>query len=170
VKDAGTQEMIEESEMKLTIDGAELNVREGISVLNAAQENNITIPHLCSHPDLAPYGGCRLCIVEIDGMAGYPTACTTTALNGMVVRTNSQAVQEMRREVLQLMLSEHPASCLVCSEGEECSSFQGTIRKVGVTTGCRYCPNDGNCELQSVAKHVGLKELSLPIRYRGYSV
>jgi predicted molibdopterin-dependent oxidoreductase YjgC len=170
VKDAGTQEMIEESEMKLTIDGVELSVREGISVLNAAQENNITIPHLCSHPELAPYGGCRLCIVEIDGVAGYPTACTTTALNGMVIRTNSQAVREMRREVLQLMLSEHPASCLVCAEAEECASFQGTIRKVGITTGCRYCPNDGNCELQSVVDQVGLKELSLPINYRGYPV
>jgi predicted molibdopterin-dependent oxidoreductase YjgC len=162
--------MIEGPEMHLTIDGVELTAREGISVLNAAQDNNIAIPHLCSHPELAPYGGCRLCIVEIDGIAGFPTACTTTALDGMVVRTSTPAVQEMRREVLQLMLSEHPASCLVCAEGEECSPFQGTIRKVGVTTGCRYCPNDGNCELQDVVKLVGLKELSLPTSYKGRPV
>jgi NADH dehydrogenase/NADH:ubiquinone oxidoreductase subunit G len=162
--------MNEESEMRLTVDGVELTAREGASVLEAAQENNIAIPHLCSHRELAPYGGCRLCIVEIDGIAGFPTACTTLALNGMVVRTKSQAVQEMRRDVLQLMLSEHPASCLVCDEEEECSSFQGTIRKVGVTTGCRFCPNDGSCELQDVARQVGLKELSLPINYRGYPV
>lgn len=162
--------MIEGPEMHLTIDGVELTAREGISVLDTAQANNIAIPHLCSHPELVPYGGCRLCIVEIDGIAGYPTACTTTAVDGMIVHTCSQAVQEMRREVLQLMLSEHPASCLVCDEGEECSSFQGTIRKVGVTTGCRFCPNDSNCELQSVARQVGLKELSLPISYKGYPV
>jgi predicted molibdopterin-dependent oxidoreductase YjgC len=156
--------------MHLNINGVELTAREGISVLNAAQENNIAIPHLCSHPELTPYGGCRLCIVEIDGMPGYPTACTTAALDGMVVRTSTPAVQEMRREVLQLMLSEHPASCLVCTEAEDCSSFQGTIRKAGVTTGCRYCPNDANCELQEVAKLVGLKELSLPISYKGRPV
>ena len=156
--------------MHLTIDGVELNVREGTSVLNAAQDNNIAIPHLCSHSELAPYGGCRLCIVEIDGIAGYPTSCTTTALDGMVVRTSTPAVQEMRREVLQLMLSEHPASCLVCAEGEECASFQGTIRKAGVTTGCRYCPNDSNCELQNAVKLIGLKELSLPISYKGHPV
>lgn len=156
--------------MRLTIDGAELNVRDGISVLTAAQENNIYIPHLCFHPELSPYGGCRLCIVEVDGMPGYPTACTTPVSEGMVIQTSTTALQEMRREVLQLTLSEHPAACLVCSESEECSAFQGTIRKAGITTGCRYCPKDGGCELQSVAKTLGVEELSLPVNYRGLPV
>jgi NADH dehydrogenase/NADH:ubiquinone oxidoreductase subunit G len=157
-------------DIKFEIDGQTVEVERGTTVLRAARSIGIKIPTLCHDDKLEPYGGCRMCMVEIDGIPGYPTACTTTALNGMVVHTNSQAVQEMRREVLQLMLSEHPASCLVCGEAEECSAFQGTIRKVGVTTGCRFCPNDGNCELQSVVKQVGLKELSLPISYKGYPV
>ncbi len=156
--------------MKLTIDGAELSARDGSSVLDAARQNGIYIPHLCSHPELSPYGGCRLCLVEVDGVAGCPPACTTLVRDGMVVRTKTDAVQALRREVLQLMLSEHPASCLVCPEETECASFQGTIRKVGVTTGCRYCPGDGTCELQAVAKSLGVTELTLPIAYRNLPV
>jgi predicted molibdopterin-dependent oxidoreductase YjgC len=156
--------------MRLTIDGAELSARDGSSILDAARQNDIYIPHLCSHPELSPYGGCRLCLVEVDGTPGCPPACTTLVRDGMVVRTKTDAVQALRREVLQLMLSEHPASCLVCSEGTECASFQGTIRKVGVTTGCRYCPKDGVCELQAVAKSLGVTELTLPIAYRNLPV
>ena len=156
--------------MRLTIDGADLSARDGSSVLDAARQNDIYIPHLCSHPELSPYGGCRLCLVEVDGVPGCPPACTTLVRDGMVVRTKTDAVQALRREVLQLMLSEHPASCLVCPEGTECASFQGTIRKVGVTTGCRYCPKDGVCELQAVAKSLGVTELTLPIAYRDLPV
>jgi len=156
--------------MKLTIDGVELSAREGSSVLAAAQQNDIYIPHLCSHPELSPYGGCRLCLVEVDGMRGCPPACTIQASEGMVVHTQTDAVQSLRREVLQLMLSEHPAACLVCPEGVECATYQGTIRKVGVTTGCRYCPKDGVCELQAVAKSMGVTELELPTSYRNLPV
>ena len=156
--------------MKLTIDGVELSTHEGCSVLDAALENDIYIPHLCSHPDLLPYGGCRLCLVEVDGMPGCRPACTTEARAGMVIYTKTDAVQVLRREVLQLMLSEHPAACLVCTEAADCTSYQGTIRKVGVTTGCRYCPKDGVCELQAVAKSMGVTELALPTNYRGLPV
>jgi predicted molibdopterin-dependent oxidoreductase YjgC len=156
--------------MRLTIDGVALSARDGCSVLDAARENDIYIPHLCSHPELSPYGGCRLCLIEVDGMPGCPAACMIPARDGMVVRTKTDAVQALRREVLQLMLSEHPASCLVCPEGTECASFQGTIRKVGVTTGCRYCPKDGVCELQAVARSLGVTELALPIVYRNLPV
>ncbi len=156
--------------MKLTIDGAELSARDGSSVLEAAQQNGIYIPHLCAHPELAPYGGCRLCLVEVAGMPGCRPACTTEVREGMVVHTKTDTVQALRREVLQFMLSEHPSSCLVCPESAECMSYQGTIRKVGVTTGCRYCPKDGVCELQAVAKFVGVNELSLPTSYRDLPV
>jgi len=156
--------------MKLTIDDAEVSARNGASVLDAAQQNGIYIPHLCSHPELAPYGGCRLCLVEVAGMPGSRPACMTEAREGMVVHTKTDTIQALRREVLQLMLSEHPASCLVCPESTECISYQGTIRKVGVTTGCRYCPRDGVCELQAVAKSVGLAELAWPTSYRNLPV
>ena len=156
--------------MKLTIDGAELSARDGSSVLDAAQQNDIYIPHLCAHPELSPYGGCRLCLVEVEGMPGCPPACTTQASEGMVVHTKTDAVQTLRREILQLMLSVHPAACLVCPESVECASYQGTIRKVGVTTGCRYCPKDGVCELQAVTKSLGVTELTLPNSYRDLPV
>ena len=156
--------------MKLIIDDAELSARDGSSVLEAALQNDIYIPHLCAHPDLAPYGGCRLCLVEVAGMPGCRPACMTQAREGMVVHTRTDTVQALRREVLQLMLSEHPASCLVCPESVECTSYQGTIRKVGATTGCRYCPKDGVCELQAVVKSVGITELAYPINYRNLPV
>jgi formate dehydrogenase (NADP+) alpha subunit len=156
--------------MKLSIDGSELCAREGSSVLEAAQQNDVYIPHLCAHPELTPYGGCRLCLVEVAGMSGCRPACTTQACEGMVIHTKTDTVQALRREVLQLMLSEHPGSCLVCPESAECVSYQGTIRKVGVTTGCRFCPKDGVCELQAVVKSVGITELAFPINYRNLPV
>jgi formate dehydrogenase alpha subunit len=74
----------------------------------------------------------------------------------------------LRKEILKLILSEHPSSCLVCNERTECQDYQGTIRKAGVTTGCRFCPNDGQCELQDLVEKIGLTEMDYPIYYHGY--
>ena len=143
---------------------------EGVTVLRAAELNDINIPSLCSHKDLTPFGGCRMCLVEIEGMRGYPLACSTLAADGMKVLTDTATVREMRKEILQLILSEHPASCLICSEKEECQENQYTIRKAGVTTGCENCPNNGQCELQEVVEQVGITDIEYPIYYRGYEV
>ena len=141
---------------------------EGVTVHRAAELNDVYIPSLCSHKDLSPFGGCRLCMVEIEGMRGYPLSCTTIAQEGMKVLTDTPVLQELRKEILKLILSEHPSSCLVCDERTECKDYQGTIRKAGVTTGCRFCPNDGQCELQDVVEKIGLKEIDYPILYHGY--
>ena len=77
--------------IKLTIDGKNTVVEKGATVLQAAQAAGIYIPTLCYHPNLQPYGGCRLCIVEIENMRGLPTACTTPAADGMKVTTNTTA-------------------------------------------------------------------------------
>jgi formate dehydrogenase alpha subunit len=154
--------------LKMEIDHREVSFPEGVTVLRAAELNNIYIPSLCSHKDLSPFGGCRMCIVEIEGMRGYPLACSTIAQEGMKVLTDTAALRDMHKEILQLILSEHPSSCLVCSEAEECKQYQYTIRKTGVTTGCRYCPNDGQCELQDVVEKIGLTEINYPVYYRGY--
>jgi len=154
--------------LKMEIDHREVFFPEGKTVLRAAELNNIYIPSLCSHKDLSPFGGCRMCIVEIEGMRGYPLSCSTIAQEGMKVLTDTATLRDMRREILQLILSEHPSSCLVCSEAQECRQYQYTIRKTGVTTGCRYCPNDGQCELQTVVEKVGLTEIDYPVYYRGY--
>ena len=121
----------------LTIDGREVSARAGATVLEAALTNGIYIPNLCYHPDLEPYGGCRMCIVEIGGMKGYPTACTTEVSEGMEVRTDSAALKQARTDTLQLLLANHPTDCLACV-------------------------NNQRCELQKVAAYMGVTERTLP--------
>ncbi|MBN1388157.1 MAG: (2Fe-2S)-binding protein [Bacteroidales bacterium] len=156
--------------MKISIDNKSVEVSRQMTVLEAADQNGIYIPRLCAHPELIPYGGCRLCIVEIEGIKGYPTACTAMVEDGMIIRTNTNMLQQMRRDLLQLILSEHPAACLLCDNIEGCSMFQETIRKVGVTTGCRWCPKDKDCELQRIVESFDVHELSLPGLYRDLPV
>lgn len=153
---------------RLEIDHREVLFPEGVTVLRAAELNGVYIPSLCSHKDLSPFGGCRMCMVEIEGMRGHPLACSTVAVSGMKVLTDTAALRAMRKEILQLILSEHPSSCLVCTEQEGCRENQYTVRKAGVTTGCRYCPKDGQCELQKVVQHIGITDIEYPIIYRGY--
>jgi NADH dehydrogenase/NADH:ubiquinone oxidoreductase subunit G len=141
---------------------------EGVTVHRAAELNGVDIPSLCSHKDLSPFGGCRLCMVEIEGMRGYPLSCSTAAREGMKVLTDTATLGELRLDILKLILSEHPSSCLVCGERAECRDFQTTIRKTGVSTGCRFCPNDGQCELQDLVEKIGVTEIDYPINYHGY--
>lgn len=152
----------------IEIDHREVSCPEGVSVLRAAELNDVYIPSLCSHKDLSPFGGCRLCMVEIEGMRGYPLACSTIVQEGMKVLTETAALRDMRREILELILSEHPSSCLICGEREECLLNAATVRKSGVATGCRYCPNDGQCELQTVVEKLGVTDIHYPVYYRGY--
>ncbi|OGD19148.1 MAG: hypothetical protein A2W03_05950 [Candidatus Aminicenantes bacterium RBG_16_63_16] len=109
-----------------------------------------------------------MCIVEIEGKRGYPLACSTMAEEGMKASTETETLRELRKEILKLILSEHPSSCLVCDERTDCRDYQGTIRKAGVTTGCRFCPNDGQCELQVLVDKIGVTEIDYPILYHGY--
>jgi formate dehydrogenase alpha subunit len=150
----------------LTIDDKQVEAREGMTVLEAAKEAGIYIPTLCYHPSLTPYGGCRLCVVEIEKMRGFPTSCTTPASEGMVVRTNTPQLQELRRGVLELILCEHPHSCLDCWRRERCDPFDICLRNVSVTERCVLCPKNGQCELQKVADYIGIKESTLPYNYK----
>ena len=154
--------------LTMEINGKEVSFPEGVTVLRAAELNGVYIPSLCSHKDLSPFGSCRLCMVEIEGMRGYPLSCNTSATQGMKVLTDTVRLAELRKDILQLILSEHPSSCLVCGENDECKDYQGTIRKTGVTTGCRFCPNDLQCELQTLVEKLGVTEIEYPIYYHGY--
>jgi len=154
--------------LTMEIDHRPVTFPEGITVHRAAELNGIDIPSLCSHKDLSPFGGCRLCMVEIEGMRGYPLSCSTAAQEGMKVLTDTATLRDLRKEILKLILSEHPSSCLVCDERAECRDYQGTIRKAGVTTGCRFCPNDRQCELQDLVEKIGVTEIDFPIDYHGY--
>lgn len=159
--------------IELTIDGKTIQVEEGMTVLEAAQQGNIYIPTLCSHPHLPPYGACRMCIVEIDGVRGFPPSCTTPASHEMVVKTDTPVIKQLRLDVLELILSQHPHSCLICGKRGDCDENnepRERNRKVGITTGCKLCPKDRQCELQEVVDKLGLKEISLPIHYKGFLV
>lgn len=104
----------------LTIDGKEISVPEGTLVIEAAKELGIEIPHVCYYKHLLPYGGCRVCLVEIERMPKLQTSCTTRVAEGMVVRTDTSAVIKARQGQIEFLLANHPLECPVCDKGGEC--------------------------------------------------
>jgi formate dehydrogenase alpha subunit len=146
----------------LTINGQQITAKKGATILQAATEAGIYIPTLCHYEPLTPYGGCRLCIVEVEGMKGLPTSCTTPAAEGMAVSTDTPAIQELRRNILELILSEHPYFCVTCDRREYCEQFRGQVQKTRMVVGCHTCPENGRCELQKLADYIGIDEISLP--------
>ena len=104
----------------LTINGAPITGREGMTILETARENGIDIPTLCYLEDLPPVGACRLCVVEVEGSRTLVGSCHTPITQGMVVQTHSPRVLEVRRILVELMLASHPDSCLVCDKANLC--------------------------------------------------
>jgi NADPH-dependent glutamate synthase beta subunit-like oxidoreductase len=166
------------AEISLTIDGRQLTVPAGASILEVARGAGIYIPTLCHHPDLPPAEGsaavgavfqgtrrianarpqergrgCGLCVVEVEGSAALVSACATAAADGMVVRTSGDRVQAVRREKLMPILSRHPHGCLTCTQQAGCSRSQCSLN---VPQNERCCPQFGHCELQQAAEHVGI--------------
>ena len=132
--DTGTPIRVSERQVTLTIDGRQVSVPEGTSVMAAAASIAAPIPKLCATDSLEAFGSCRLCLVEIEGRRGTPASCTTPAENGMVVRTQTPRLAKLRRGVMELYISDHPLDCLTCSA-------------------------NGDCELQTQAGVVGLREV-----------
>ena len=133
-KDYGTPVRESAASISLTIDGREVTVPAGTSVMRASIESGSNVPKLCATDSLEPFGSCRLCMVEIEGRKGYPASCTTPAEAGMVVRTQSDRLQQLRKGVMELTISDHPLDCLTCSA-------------------------NGDCELQDMAGATGLREV-----------
>jgi len=107
--------------INLTIDGKTIEVQEGKTVLEAAEEAGLYVPTLCHHPQLTPYGGCRLCMVEVEGARTLQPSCTLPATDGMVVTTDSQKVLDARKFVLTLIFSERNHFCMYCQvSGGDC--------------------------------------------------
>jgi formate dehydrogenase alpha subunit len=160
---------MEKMTVSVKINGQSLQAEPGMTVLETARAHGIYIPTLCYAPRLRPAGACRMCVVEIEDMRGFPTACTIPVDDGMIVHTETETVQDLRREILSLILSEHPYTCLVCQA--DCGIFHGgTIRKAAVTTGCQYCPANGQCNLQELVDYLELRDIPYPIAYRGLPV
>ena len=152
--------------IKLKIDGVEVEAKPGQTIIEAARDHGVYIPYLCWHPNLKPYGACRMCVVEIEGGRGYPAACHTTVGEGMSVLTNPAPVEEIRRDILALTLSSHPHGCLTCWRIEHCGPTDVCLRNVSVIDRCVVCPQNERCELQDVTYSVKLNEVPLPYQYR----
>jgi len=113
------------------MNGKNVKALEGMTVLEAALGADIYIPTLCYAPDLKPFGACRLCLVEIEGMRGFATACTTPVQEGMVIHTETEEIQRVRRTIVELAISDHPEECLVCNKSQDCELLK-VARYVGV--------------------------------------
>ena len=133
-RDLGTPASVCDTAVTLEIDGIAVTVPAGTSIMRAAALAGNAIPRLCATDALEPFGSCRLCLVEIDGRRGYPASCTTPAEDGMRVRTQTAALQKLRRGVMELYISDHPLDCLTCAA-------------------------NGECELQDMAAETGLREV-----------
>ncbi len=128
----------------IQIDGKTLTVQDGLSLLEAALQNGVYIPHLCHHPDLPELGSCRLCIVEIDGQDGVVPSCMTKVRDGLVVRTRSEQIDHLRKLSMELLQAAHP---------EDCST----------------CPKYGNCELQTLIQYMGCSGARMRARIKGFA-
>ena len=124
---------MEENLITLTIDGIEVKAPKGTTVLEAARKVGIDIPTLCFLKEINEVGDCRICIVEIEGRRGFATSCVQTIEEGMVVHTNTKEVQDARRIVLDLILSNHVKECLTCSRSGNCE-LQNLCEKFNIQT------------------------------------
>eukprot|EP00903_Cladosiphon_okamuranus_P016446 g15167.t1 len=132
--DMGTPLPKSDATVTLKVDGFDVTVPEGTSVMRAAMEAGIKIPKLCATDSVEAFGSCRLCLVEIEGRRGTPASCTTPVTEGMSVRTQSDRLHKLRKGVMELYISDHPLDCLTCSA-------------------------NGDCELQDMAGMVGLRDV-----------
>jgi len=112
--------LIRTEKITLSVDGQYVEASAGMTVLEAARSAGIYIPTLCYDPDLNPYGACRLCVVEIEGMRGLPTSCTTPVADGMVVHTETPRVNQSRRITMELIMANHHGDCLTCAKNQQC--------------------------------------------------
>ncbi len=136
--DLGTPALSGTETVRVTVDGRTVEVTAGTSVMRAAAEAGINIPRLCATDTLKAFGSCRMCLVEVDGVRGTPASCTTPCTNDMVVTTQSDEIGRLRRGIMELYLTDHPADCAGCARG--------------------------NCEMQALAATVGVAEIRYPRR------
>ncbi len=114
----------------LIIDGKEISVKPGATIMEAAKQLGVYIPHFCYHPKLSISGNCRMCLVEVEKMPRPVISCAMPVNDGMVVKTNSEMVAEARKGVMEFLLINHPLDCPVCDQGGECS-LQDLAMKYG---------------------------------------
>ncbi|HEX5368572.1 MAG TPA: formate dehydrogenase subunit alpha [Dehalococcoidia bacterium] len=140
--DYGTPHRTSEQMVTLEIDGKEITVPAGTSIMRASVEMGVNVPKLCATDSLEPFGSCRLCLVEIEGRRGTPASCTTPVEPGMKVSTQTPKLAKLRRGVMELYMSDHPADCLAESANGECE-LHDMAESVGLTQ-VRYSYDGAN--------------------------
>jgi len=133
----------EHKTIKITMDEKELVVPDGITILEAAQRNDIHIPTLCHHPALSNWGGCRMCVVEVDGSPKLAASCVMPVREGMEVVTTNGRIVESRRTVLEFLFAERNHNCM-------------------------FCPQSGDCELQKLAYELGMDHLTVSFSFNSF--
>jgi len=141
--DFGTPASDKTEQVNLEIDGRTVTVPADTSIMRAALQAGIDIPKLCSTDRLKAFGSCRLCVIQVDGRNGTPSSCTTPVAEGMKVSTQSEKLDRIRKGVMELYLSDHPADC---ATGDECE-VHGVAKKIGITTS-RYASVDTHLDLK----------------------
>ena len=133
----------------ITINGRSVEAEVGAPLVEVIKNAGFPISNLCYLDGLPPYAGCRTCAVEVEGMRGLPLSCTTNVMDGMVVRTDTPEVTEMRQEVLAVILANHSDRCLTCHRVEHCRTGEICLRDNEVTHRCVTCSKNYRCELQT---------------------
>ena len=151
-------------EITFSIDGVPVKTQPGKMVLEAAIEAGIYVPYLCYHPGLKPFAACRLCVVEVDGGKGCPASCTLPAQDGMVVKNNTHQIYQLRRSVMEMLISEHPHGCLTCHRVDLCGPEDICLRHVSVNDRCVTCPKNERCELKDTTRYLNM-DLESPLGY-----
>ena len=158
-------------EITITINGVKTRTASGKMVLEAANEANIYVPYLCYHPGLKPFAACRMCVVEVEGGRGYPASCTLPVQDGMVIRTHTPGVEDVRRQIMELLTAEHPHGCLTCHRVDLCGPQDICLRHVSVNDRCVTCPKNERCELKDTTRYVGVRlESPLDYKYRSLPI
>lgn len=151
---------------KLVINGKTVTFNKGETILEVATNAGIYIPTLCARPDLPSIGACRLCIIKIDGVRGFPNSCTMPAEEGMVVTTATPDIQSIRRNILEMILSEHPSLCLICKDNDECEKLRQGEFKAGRVIGCYTCSYKNQCELRVLSDYLRIRDIRYPMLYK----
>jgi NADP-reducing hydrogenase subunit HndD len=136
---------LEDNLIRINVNNKDYKVEKGLTIMQALDKIGFYIPRLCYHSKLSVEGACRICIVDLEGSPNYVTSCSTKVTEGMKIKTNTADLRQARRDILELILDNHP---------EECN----------------MCERDGNCELQNMSRTIGIKKKHFPGRMTNYTV
>ena len=149
----------------IKIDGVEIRTRPGKMVLEAAIEAGIYIPYLCYHQGMKPFAACRMCVVQVEGTSNYPASCTLPVQDGMKLLNQVEEANEIRRSVMEMLISEHPNGCLTCHRVDICGPTDICLRHVSVNDRCVTCPKNERCEFKDTVRYLGVS-LESPLSYQ----